>query len=107
MVVMEEEGGILKINIYGTEYPIKSDAETDPDYIKSVAEFVDKKMQEIDENTQSKSAIKVAILAALNITDELFQERASKESVFSEMEDKIKNLSNRLDQSIRTELKTE
>ena len=107
MVVMQEEGGILKINIYGTEYPIKSDAETDPDYIKSVAEFVDKKMQEIDENTQSKSAIKVAILAALNITDELFQERASKESVFSEMEDKIKNLSNRLDQSIRTELKTE
>lgn len=107
MVVMQEEGGILKISIYGTEYPIKSDAETDPDYIKSVAEFVDKKMQEIDENTQSKSSIKVAILAALNITDELFQERASKESVYSEMEDKIKNLSNRLDQSIRTELKTE
>ena len=107
MVVMQEEGGILKINIYGTDYPIKSDAETDPDYIKSVAEFVDKKMQEIDENTQSKSSIKVAILAALNITDELFQERASKESVYSEMEDKIKNLSNRLDQSLRTELKTE
>jgi len=102
MVVMQEEGGILKINIYGTDYPIKSDAETDPDYIKSVAEFVDKKMQEIDENTQSKSSIKVAILAALNITDELFQERASKESLYGEMEDKIKQLSNKLDQSIQT-----
>ncbi len=101
MVVMHEESGILKINIYGTEYPIKSDAETDPDYIKSVAEFVDKKMREIDENTQSKSSIKVAILAALNITDELFQERASKESLYSEMEDKIKNLSTKLEQCIQ------
>ncbi len=102
MVVMHQESGILKINIYGTEYPIKSDAETDPDYIKSVAEFVDKKMREIDENTQSKSSLKVAILAALNIADELFQERASKESLNGEMEEKIKNLSNKLDQSIQT-----
>ncbi len=102
MVVMHQESGILKINIYGTEYPIKSDAQTDPDYIKSVAEFVDKKMREIDENTQSKSSIKVAVLAALNITDELFQDRASKESLYGEMEEKIKNLSNKLDQSIQT-----
>ena len=107
MVVMHQESGILKINIYGTEYPIKSDAQTDPDYIKSVAEFVDKKMREIDENTQSKSSIKVAVLAALNITDELFQDRASKESLYGEMEEKIKNLSNKLDQSIQTSFKTE
>ena len=101
-MLSRQESGILKINIYGTEYPIKSDAETDPDYIKNVAEFVDKKMREIDENTQSKSSLKVAILAALNIADELFQERASKESLYGEMEDKIKNLSNKLDQSIQT-----
>lgn len=97
---MEEEGGILKINIYGTEYPIKSGAETDPEYIKSVAEFVDRKMREIDENTQSKSALKVAILAALNITDELFQEKAATESLSNELEDKIRTLSDILDQNL-------
>lgn len=72
---MDRDGGVLKINIYGTEYPIKSDADTDAEYIARVAEYVDGKMREIDHTAQSRSALKVAILAALNITDELFQER--------------------------------
>lgn len=100
---MQEDSGILKINIYGTEYPIKSDAETDPDYIKGVAEFVDKKMKEIDTTTQSKSSLKVAILAALNITDELFQERVSKDTVSSEMIEKINSLTLLLDRSLKKE----
>lgn len=88
---MENDTSVLKINIYGTEYPIKSDAETDTEYIRRVADYVDKKMREIDQNTQSKSSLKVAILAALNITDELFQERMMKGSLSAEVENKIKS----------------
>jgi len=72
---MSQEGGVLKINIYGTEYPIKSDSNADTEYILKVADYVDQKMREIDQNTQSKSSLKIAILAALNIADELFQEK--------------------------------
>ncbi len=97
---MENDASVLKINIYGTEYPIKSDAETDTEYIRRVADYVDKKMREIDQNTQSKSSLKVAILAALNITDELFQERGMKNSLVSEMESKINNLSGLLDTTL-------
>jgi cell division protein ZapA len=94
---MENDASILKINIYGTEYPIKSDAATDADYIRRVADYVDKKMREIDQNTHSKSSLKVAILAALNITDELFQERGRQNAMVSEMENKLKDLQSLLD----------
>ncbi|MFQ5751897.1 MAG: cell division protein ZapA [bacterium] len=98
---MDHDSGVLKINIYGTEYPIKSGTDADTEYIKKVADYVDKKMREIDQNTQAKSSLKVAILAALNITDELFQERELKKSVLNGMEDRIKKLSDSLDTTIK------
>ncbi|HEX9654158.1 MAG TPA: cell division protein ZapA [bacterium] len=103
---MENDTSILKINIYGTEYPIKSDAETDTEYIRRVADYVDKKMREIDQTTQSKSSLKVAILAALNITDELFQERGMKNSLVAEMEGKIKSLQGLLDSTLNQQEET-
>lgn len=101
---MNQDKNVLKINIYGTEYPIKSDSETDTDYIRQVAEYVDRKMREIDQNTQSKSSLKVAILAALNITDELLHEREEKEALLSELGGKIKDLSILLDHILGNEL---
>ena len=99
---MEQEGEILKINIYGAEYPIKRDAETDAEYILKVAEYVDEKMREIEQNVQSKSSLKVAILAALNITDELFQEKVANKSGDNVLKDRIKTISENLDQVIQT-----
>ena len=100
---MEQEGEVLKINIYGAEYPIKRDAETDAEYILKVAEYVDEKMREIDQNVQTKSSLKVAILAALNITDELFQEKVANKSGDNDLKDRIKSISENLDQAIQTE----
>ncbi|RMD89530.1 MAG: cell division protein ZapA [Calditrichaeota bacterium] len=95
---MNQENNVLKINIYGTEYPIKSDSATDPEYIKKVAAYVDQKMQEVGESTQVKSTLKVAILAALNITDELFQEREEKIALVGKLQGKIENLTRLLNQ---------
>lgn len=100
---MDQASDILKINIYGTEYPIKSGSEAEAEYILKVAAYVDKKMREIDQNTQAKSSLKVAILAALNITDELFQEREKSESLINKVEDKIKNLSDSLNPALDDE----
>ena len=84
----------LRVNIYGTEYPIRGIA--DEEYILKVAEYVDAKMREIDQKVAVKSALKVAILAALNITDELFRERLDKGESVDRYEKKIDNLLNRL-----------
>ncbi len=84
----------LRVNIYGTEYPIRGIA--DEDYILKVAEYVDVKMREIDQKVAVKSALKVAILAALNITDELFRERLERGESIDRYKKKIDDLLNRL-----------
>ncbi len=83
----EQKPSGIRVTIFGTEYPIKGDA--DPSYIKEVAEYVDRKMKDIAKNAPIHSSLKVAILAALNIADELYRERMDKEKVMSEVEKKI------------------
>ena len=84
----------VKVTIYGTEYPVRGEA--DSDYIQEVAAYVDGKMKEVAESLSVKSTTKVAILAALNITDELFQLRGSSENEIEEYEDRLTLLADRV-----------
>ena len=97
---MSDDYNILKVNIYGTEYPIKGT--TDVEYIKRVAQYVDSKMREVNKNISIDSSLKVSILAALNITDELFKEREKITTSVSESEldDRIKKLNSDLDECL-------
>jgi len=61
----------IQIDIFGQAYSIKAGA--DPDYIKNVARYVDMKMREIASSLPTVDSLKIAVLAALNITDEFFQ----------------------------------
>jgi cell division protein ZapA len=96
---MSSEGAVLKVNIYGTEYPIKG--EVDVEYIRQVAEYVDRKMREVDQTTTAKSSLKVAILAALNIADELFRERDEKNSLAQNLEAKLNGLSKMINENLK------
>ena len=95
---MRSEKNVLKVRIYGAEYSILSDE--DANYIKSVAEYLDKKLREVGNNVRVDSSIKVAILAALNIADEYFKEKAKKETLRNELEDKIKALNALIDKQL-------
>lgn len=98
---MSDEYNILKVNIYGTDYPIKGN--TDIDYIKKVAQYVDKKMREVNKNISIDSSLKVSILAALNITDELFREREEnqKNPSILPIKERLKKLNNDLDDCLK------
>ncbi len=63
----------MKIKIFGKEYDIKGD--TSSEYIKEVASSVNSRMEEISKLAPGKSSFDIAVLAALNIADELTQER--------------------------------
>lgn len=95
---MCSDKNVLKVRIYGAEYPIRGLA--DEDYIKTVAEYVDHKMREIDKKVRVDSSLKVAILASLNIADELFRERNEKDVIRTELEDKIKKLNAMIDKQL-------
>jgi cell division protein ZapA len=59
----------VRVEIYNQTYNIRSDGDTE--YISRLAEFVDSRMREISSGTLTVDSLKVAILAALHIADEL------------------------------------
>lgn len=69
--MMMENKSIITVNIFGNEYTIKGVAQ--PDYIISLAAYLNSKMTEVQDATGLKDAKKIAILAAINISDELFE----------------------------------
>jgi cell division protein ZapA len=60
----------MKIQIYDQTYNINSGQSDES--LRQLAAYVDGKMHEIAEATQMADSLKVAVLAALNIADELF-----------------------------------
>lgn len=63
----------IRVEIYNQTYSIRSDG--DNEYILRLAEYVDGKMREISSGTLTVDSLKVAILAALHIADELHQQK--------------------------------
>jgi len=68
---------MVQVQIFGHSYTIRGEA--DQAYILSVAAYVDRKMREVTEKLPVEALSKVAILASLNIADELFKERVQRE----------------------------
>ena len=95
----DKEGNQIKITIFGQEYSVKAPA--DPTYIKKIAEYVDTKMREVQSGFSStQSSNRIAILSAMNITDELFNARKKVDSDDNEIEEKISSLIELIDDSI-------
>ena len=95
----EKDGNQIKITIFGQEYSVKAPA--DPTYIKKIAEYVDSKMREVQSGFSStQSSNRIAILSAMNITDELFNARKKEDSDENEVEEKINSLIELIDDSI-------
>lgn len=70
---MAEADDPVKVRIFNQQYPVRGGQ--DADYVEILASYVDGKMREISTGTQTVDSLKVAVLAALNIADELFQAR--------------------------------
>jgi cell division protein ZapA len=95
---MCSEKNVLKVRIYGAEYLIRGQA--DVNYMQSVAEYVNNKMLEVDQNSRVDSSLKIAILATLNIADELFRERDEKERLRNDLEKKMQQLNELIDRQL-------
>ena len=92
------EPNTLSVTIFGSEYKIKG---ADPDYIQTVAAYVDGKMRELERRLATGTPTKIAILASLNIADELFRERAERGRLDIELASRTKALTKTLGDSIR------
>lgn len=62
---------VVSVEIRGHRYPIRSSLEAS--YVNGLATYVDEKMRAAAESTPSGDSLRLAVLAALNIADELFR----------------------------------
>ncbi len=65
---------VVHVEIHGQRYAIRSDL--DPQYITQLAVYFDEKMRLASTEIQSADTLCVAVIAALNVADELFRARA-------------------------------
>ena len=67
----------MKVQIYDQTYNVAGDV--DPAYVAELAQHVDGKMRQIARSTGTVDSVRVAVLAALAIADELYDLRQSRE----------------------------
>jgi len=97
----------VRVEIYNQTYNIRSDGDTE--YIIQLAEFVDSRMREISSGTLTVDSLKVAILAALHIADELHRLKHLYEQADSQLAARSGECSEMLDRllKVRTSLEQE
>lgn len=85
--------GPTAVTIYGRTYHLRGGG--DPAYLRGLAEIVDAKMREVAGATGTADTLKVAILAALNLADDVAQGRGDGRARWTDDDD------DRLDRMVR------
>jgi len=88
----------IKVYILGQEYLVKS--EEGEDYVRKVASYVNKQIENIIETTKTVTTFKVAILAAMRIADEYFKEMEKNKRLVDFVENRSKNLLNKIERQV-------
>ena len=88
----------IKVRIFGSEYPLRGESE---EFTRRVATYVDGMITTIHDKIPEQPALTVAVLSALNITEDLFKERDRTRTSVAQLEGEISKISNYLDNCLR------
>jgi cell division protein ZapA len=92
---MSESGRVIPVEIHGQRYPIRSTL--DPAYVARLATYVDEKIKAAADSTPTGDSLRLAVLAALNIADELFRSRDVTQARAGELAERAGELERLLD----------
>ncbi|SEM72473.1 cell division protein ZapA [Syntrophus gentianae] len=85
------------IKILGQEFTVLSDS--GDEHVRSVMEYINHKVTELQNKAPNTSTLNVAILVALNIADEYMKLlRGDKDEIFSQIDRQAQNLINLIDE---------
>src|ERR1700760_3705904 len=87
---MSEQSRVVPVEIHGQRYPIRSTL--DEEYVARLAEFVDERIRAAADATPTGDSLRLAVLAALNIADELFRCRDANRARDGELADRAGEL---------------
>ena len=72
----DDDGCVIPVEIQGERYPIRTSLE--PEYVAQLARYLDIKISAASDSTPSGDHLRLTVVAALNIVDELFRLRDAK-----------------------------
>jgi len=90
----------IDVEIHGAVFHVRS--EHGREYMQKLAGLVNRKMQEIAEHVTTVDSGKIAVLAALNLADELLQCTQQLEGERVQIMEKVAALSGELDEALDT-----
>lgn len=79
-----------EVEIFGTVYPLRG--EGDGEHARELAAMVDRTMRDIARQVTTVDVTRIAILAALNLADELFQCRKGQEGEWVRVKERVAEL---------------
>lgn len=97
---MNDPGRVVSVQIHGQRYPIRSSL--DQEYVARLAAFVDERIRVAAESTPSGDSLRLTVLAALNIADELFRCRDANRNRSGELAERTEELERLVDRVLMT-----
>ena len=89
------DDAVISVEIHGQRYPIRSTL--DQEYVARLASYVDEKMRAAADSTPTGDSLRLAVLTALNVADELFRCREGSRARSGELAERAGELERLLD----------
>lgn len=90
----------MKIEIFDQTYNVQADG--DEAYLRELAAFVDEKMRTVAEATRQVDSMRVAVLSALNIADELFTLRKRQHELEGPLRQRVEKCVNLVEKALES-----
>ena len=100
----KSDGSLVSVTIFGQSYSLRADE--DGNYVEDLARYIDAKMRTLSESTGASEPLRVAVLAAINVADELFKLQERHASSEARVESTARDLLTALDESLREPTQT-
>ena len=88
----------IEVEVYGQRFTLQGEA--DEAYIHELAKFVDGHMRTLTQNMKTGTPTKLAILAAINIADQLFQQQRQQQAGEVEVDRLTKSMLEHIDNQL-------
>jgi len=91
---MADKPNAVHVEIFGQTYAVQAGGEKG--YVEELAGFVDGQMREVSRAAGAVDTVRIAVLAALNIADELFRARGQADAVLKRATQRVEGIAREL-----------
>lgn len=90
----------IEVEVFGHRFSLQG--EGDEAYFHELAKYVDSQMRTLAQQTKTSTPTKLAILTAINLTDELFRAQRHRDSGETEMDRRAQLLVEKIDEHLES-----